>query len=38
MLDITLASEVSAKFKDVLEEENDKNAVFRIYEAKVGAA
>jgi len=36
MLAITIASEVSAKFKELLEEENDKNAVFRIYETKVG--
>lgn len=35
MLEITLASDVSAKFTEVLEK-NDKNAVFRIYETKVG--
>jgi len=36
MLEITIASEVSAKFKGLLEGENDSNAVFRIYETKVG--
>ena len=36
MLDITIASKVSAKFKELLEAENDKDAVIRIYETKVG--
>ena len=36
MVSITVASEVSTKFKKLLEKENDKNAVFRIYEAKIG--
>jgi len=36
MLEITLAPEVSAKFKELSDKENDENAVFRIYETKVG--
>ncbi len=36
MLEIAVTPEVSAKFKEILEEEGDPNAVFRIYETKVG--
>ncbi len=36
MLNISIAAEVSAKFKKLLEEESGQNPVFRIYESKVG--
>lgn len=36
MLDITIAPEVAAKFKSLLEEEDSEDAVFRIRETKVG--
>jgi hypothetical protein len=36
MLDITIAPEVSIKFKHLLEEEDDEYAVVRIYETKIG--
>lgn len=36
MLDITLAPEISTKFKELLKEEDNDEAVFRIRETKVG--
>jgi len=35
-LNINLAPEVLAKFKELFEEEDDEDAVFRIRETKVG--
>ena len=36
MLEITIAPEVIAKFKELLVEEDNEDAVFRIRETKVG--
>ena len=36
MLEITIAPEVIAKFKELLGEEDNEDAVFRIRETKVG--
>lgn len=36
MLNITVAPEVLAKFKELLAEEDNEDAVFRIRETKVG--
>lgn len=38
MLEITIAPEVIAKFKELLVEEDNEDAVFRIRETKVGGA
>ncbi len=36
MLEISIAPEVAAKFKELLEEEDSEDAIFRIRETKVG--
>ena len=36
MLEIKMAPEVATKFKELLAEEDDEDAVFRIRETKVG--
>lgn len=36
MLDITIVPEVTAKFQELLKEEDNEDAIFRIREVKVG--